>query len=236
MNDETKTLDPQFESDLAAIAVHEAGHFEASIALGIPATMRVDLDDAGNLRGGWCFQDFEGPPFENSCIAWAGIIAEYLCGRIYRHSAQLLFPLNEEHLIRWHSEASFFLNHAKGFSAEDRARIVGIVSVAGGTTLETFQHTFRILKKRVREIEADAKLLADRTRKEITLKLAAIREFEEATKTASKWAINPPKMSTAARAEHLANFLDGLPADDPQRLKFEPMLDCLKRGIEPPTE
>ena len=108
MNDEIETAaDEQFESDLAAIAVHEAGHFEVSIALGIPATMRIDIDDAGNLRGGWCFQDFEGPPFENSCIAWAGIIAENLCGRIYRHSAHLLFPLNEEHLIRWHSEASF---------------------------------------------------------------------------------------------------------------------------------
>jgi hypothetical protein len=233
MNDETKTLDPQFESDLAAIAVHEAGHFEASIALGIPATMRIDLDDAGNLRGGWCFQDFEGPPFENSCIAWAGIIAENLCGRIYRHSAQLLFPLNEEHLIRWHSEASFFLNHAKGFSAEDRARIVGIVSVAGGTTLETFQHTFRILKKRVREIEQDAKLLAARTRIEVAAKLAVAREFEEANKTASKWAAQAHKLSTAARASILENFLSNFPADAPERTKFAPMLDCLKRGIEP---
>jgi len=78
---------------LAAIAVHEAGHFEASIALGIPATMRIDIDDAGNLRGGWCFQDFEGPPFENSCIAWAGIIAENLSGLSPRHTVLTFCPV-----------------------------------------------------------------------------------------------------------------------------------------------
>jgi hypothetical protein len=33
----------------------------------------------------------------------------------------------------------------------------------------------------------------------------------------------------------LASCLDGLPPDDPQRVKFAPLLDCLQRGEEPPA-
>jgi hypothetical protein len=43
-------------------------------------------------------------------------------------------------------------------------------------------------------------------------------------------------MSAAARASILENYLRNLPADEPQRLKFGPMLNCLRRGEEPPAD
>jgi len=225
MNDQTPE---QFEASLTAIAVHEAGHFECSIALAIPATMRLTVDAEGNLSGGFCERDFSGSDFDRSCVSWAGIIAENLCARHCRCSAKSLFPLNEEYLFRWHEEISFFLSRGEGFSTSDRN---GIICVKN--TFESCCHAYRILSKRIREIEQDAALLVDRTRREIAEKLAALRQFEEAKQAASEWASNNPVLSPAGRAQILADFIDGLPPGDPRRLRLAPVLACLRRGEVP---
>jgi hypothetical protein len=228
MNDETKTPDQQFEADLESLTIHEMSHWHCAVALGIPATVKILVADDGTARSGFCVREFEGNKFEAALIGWSGIQGEHLLNRVHSQRTPLLFPLTETTIVKWYWEAMFFLHE---LSDGDRQHIVGHAD-----TLETCQHTFRILSKKISEIETDAKLLAAHTRKEVAAKLAAIREFDEATKTAAEWAKNPPKMSTAARASILEIFLSNLPADDPQRIKFAPMLDCLKRGIEPPTE
>lgn len=187
--------------------------------------MKIDVDDEARMRGGWCFRDFRGNRFEAACIGWAGIEAEHLLNHVDRLRTPLLFPLTETTIAKWHWEALYFLNE---LSDSDRQHIVGHPD-----TLETCQHAFRILSRKVREIGMDAKLLADRTRIERGQKLAALREFEELKTAAARWAVNPPKISCAERAMHLENYLRNMPADAPERLKFAPLLDCLRRGEEP---
>jgi hypothetical protein len=227
MNDEIETTG-LFEADLESLAIHEMSHFHVTISFGIPARVKMQVTDDGKLRSGFCEREFEGQKFEAACIGWAGVMGEHLLNRVHSQRTPLLFPLTEATIVKWYWEAMFFLNE---LSDGDRQHIVGHAD-----TLETCQHTFRILSKKISEIKADAKLLAAHTRKEVAAKLAAIREFEEANKTAAEWAKNPPKMSTANRASILENFLSNLPADAPERAKYEPMLDCLKLGKEPPTE
>jgi len=197
---QTETPD-QFEADLEALTIHEAGHWHASVAFGIPAAMRIDMDAEGHLVGGWCFRDFHGSKFEGACIGWAGVMAEHMLNRVWRHRTPLLFsPLTEANLSKFHWEASFFLNE---LSVEDRQHIV-----AHTDTLESCQAAFRILSKRIGEIEADAKLLADRTRKEVAAKLAAADE--------RKWGRipRPPHIP----ATH-ADFLNQVCGNDAERFE-----------------
>jgi hypothetical protein len=222
---ETETL---FEADLESLAVHEISHMLVAFSQGIPATVKMQIADDGSLSGGFCERDFAGSKFESAVVGWAGVIGEHLLNRVSRHSTPLLYPLTEATIVKWHWEALFFLNE---LSDGDRRHVSGHLD-----TLESCQHCFRILSKRTAEIRQDARLLADKTRIEREAKLAARREFEAAKKTASAWAVNPPRMSTSERAEHLSSFLDGLPANDLQRIKFAPLLDCLLRGIEPGAE
>jgi hypothetical protein len=227
MNDEIETTG-LFEADLESLAIHEMSHFHVTISFGIPARVKMQVTDDGKLRSGFCEREFEGQKFEAACIGWAGVMGEHLLNRVHSQRTPLLFPLTEATIVKWYWEAMFFLNE---LSDGDRQHIVGHAD-----TLETCQHTFRILSKKISEIKADAKLLAAHTRKEVAAKLAAIREFDEATKTAAEWAKNPPKMSTAARAKILSDFLEGRPDNDPEKIRLAPLLDCLKRGQEPPTE
>src|ERR1039458_8948214 len=111
MTPEEQSADQHFEADLKAVCIHEAGHFEMSIAAGVSAVIRVDVNADGNLTGGWCFHNFEAPKFETSCIGWGGEIACALCGCVYRHSPQHLFPLTEEYLDRFFEECTFYLGH-----------------------------------------------------------------------------------------------------------------------------
>jgi hypothetical protein len=216
----------QFEADLDSLAVHEISHFHVAIFFGIPARVKMVIEDDGWLRSGFCEREFEGQKFEAACVGWAGVLGEHLLNRVHRCRTPLLFSsVTEANLSKFHWEVSFHFNE---LSDADRQHIV-----RHADTLESCQHTFRILSKKLREIEADAKLLADRTRIERAAKLAARQEFEEAKKQAAQWATTAPKMSIAGRAEHLANFLDGLPPDDPQRIQFAPMLASLRRGVVP---
>jgi hypothetical protein len=80
-------------------------------------------------------------------------------------------------------------------------------------------------------------LLADRTRIERNQKLADAREAKELAEK-FKAEMRPvlvngiPKIpvSIAARARVLAEFIDGLPPEDPERLRLAPLLNCLRRG------
>jgi hypothetical protein len=227
---ESKTPEEQFEADLSAVATHESGHFEVSRVFNVAATMRIIIDDEGNIREGCCWQDFEATAFEKSCISFGGIVAEHLTGHIYRHGPKTVFPLDAHFLPRWHDEVIF---HRAELSDSDRA---GILSVGGEHTLEACQFCFRTLSRRLRELKEDAALLADKTRVERAAKLADVRERDAAKKLAAEWAANPPKLSTAYRATVLEDYLRNTPADAPERAKFKMMLDCLKRGQEPPAE
>jgi hypothetical protein len=244
-NEPDKTLDLQFEADLQAVAIHESGHFEACLALGVPATMKIEIDDAGNIREGLCWQGFELPKYETSVFSWAGVVAEHLSGCIYRFSPQILFPLDAERLFRWHGEASFFLDprlrlkpERGAFSEEDRAGIVGVLP--GGTTLESCQAAYRILSKRISELKDDARLLADKTRIERNQKMAAAREAKELAKRL-EGELRPVivdgqtkvPVSITGRARILAEFIQGLHPNDPRRIRLAPALESFKRGIVP---
>ena len=244
-NEPDKTPDQQFEADLQAVCIHEAGHFEVCLAFGVPATMKVVIDDNGSIREGLCWQGFELPKYETSVFTWAGVVAEHLCKCIYRHSPQLLFPLDDEHLVRWHHEASFFLDRRLklkpeqgAFSEEDRAGIVGVLP--GGTTLETCQAAYRILSKRISDLKDDARLLADKTRPERAAKLAAVRAEKEMLKRFES-EMRPvlingkPQIpvSIAGRAVVLRQFIDSLPLNDPRRVRLAPALADFMRGVVP---
>jgi len=229
-NEPDGTSDKQFESDLQAVCCHEAGHYECSRAFGIPSVMQVVISDAGDIREGWCCNDHEGPKFEDAVISWGGTVGEYLTGHIWRHGPpKSLFPLDEKFIERWHDEMLFYRHK---LSDSDRNGIIGLYE----NTLESCRHCFRVLSRRLPELREDAAMLAARTRAARVANLAAARKFEEANKTASKWAAQSHKLSTAERARHLENYLRDMPADAPERLKFTPMLDSLRRGEEPPVE
>jgi hypothetical protein len=83
-------------------------------------------------------------------------------------------------------------------------------------------------------------LLADRTRKEVAEKLAAVRAEKELIQRLESdlrpvFVKGQPKVpvSIAARARILADYLEGRTDDDPERIRFAPMLDSLRRGEIP---
>ena len=86
-------------------------------------------------------------------------------------------------------------------------------------------------------------MLADRTRKGVSEKLAAIREAKELAEKL-KAEMRPilvngtPKIpvSIAGRPRVLAEFIDGLPPEDPEQLRLAPLMDCLRNGEQPPAE
>jgi hypothetical protein len=228
IEDQNKTPDELAEADLRAIAVHEMGHFHLLLALNIPGTVEMQIDDNGTILGGCCFNEFAAPTFESACYGWAGIVAEHICGTVYRHGPQLMFPLNEDALTKWHHEAAYYLNVPGKFSDSDRRLIIG-----HRDTLEACQHTFRILSGKADEIKADARLLADRYRPGIAAKKLAADRADLASK---QWLASGCKMSASARAKILEQHLAHLSADHPWRGRFEIVLACLRRGEEPSGE
>jgi hypothetical protein len=199
-----KTPEQLFEDDLVSTAIHEAGHFHMALFWDIPATLQINLDDAGNIIDGECRWGFVRPSFESATIGWGGIEAEYLLNRVWRHGPPLLFcPLTEKNIVKWHAEGTFFLNR---LSDTDRQLIIGHQA-----SLESCQFTFRILSKRIKEVEADAKLLADRTRKEIAAKRAAVHEAD-----AQKWQGIP--RPSAFPASH-DDFIRLVCSSDPPRFE-----------------
>jgi hypothetical protein len=96
------------------------------------------------------------------------------------------------------------------------------------------------LTKRIHEIEADAKLLTAHTRKEVAAKLAAVHEAKElAQRLESELrpvlinGVPQIPVSIAGRAKILSDYLEGRPDNDPEKIRLAPMLDSLRRGIEP---
>jgi hypothetical protein len=231
MNDEIETTG-LFEADLESLAIHEMSHFHVAISFGIPARVKMQVTDDGWLRSGFCEREFEGRKFEAACIGWAGVMGEHLLNRVHSQRTPLLFPLTEATIVKWYWEAMFFLNE---LSDGDRQHIVGHAD-----TLETCQHAFRILTKRIHEIEADAKLLTAHTRKEVAAKLAAVHEAKElAQRLESELrpvlinGVPQIPVSIAGRAKILSDYLEGRPDNDPEKIRLAPMLDSLRRGIEP---
>ncbi len=228
-NPSNEILDELAEADLYAVAVHEMGHWHLAFALGIPATVVIKVTDDGKISGGLCISEFKAHDFESACFGWAGIMAEHMFGAVYRNRPQqLLFPLNEDYLPKWHHEAAYFLNVPGMFSDSDRHHII-----KHRDTLETCKHTFRILARKADEIKADARLLANRYRPDIaSKKFAATR----ADLSINQCLASGGKMSTSDRAKHLEQYLASLPANDSDLARLEPMLACLRRGEEPPVE
>ena len=197
--------------------------------------MKVEIDDASNITEGWCAPGQEAKPFEDAVISWGGTVAEYLTGHIWRHGPPVnLFPLNEKCLTRWHDEVLF---HMQKMSTTDRH---GILNSGCGNTLEACQYCFRVLSRRLSDLKDDAELLAARTRTERAAKLAAVREAKELSKRLES-ELRPvlingkPQIpvSIAGRAKILADYLEGRPDDDPEKIRLAPMLDTLRRGENP---
>jgi hypothetical protein len=233
-NEPDKTPDQQFEKDLAAIAVHEAGHFECNREFGLHSTMKVIIDGEGNVHSGWCASTQESKPFEDGVICWGGVIAEYLAGHVYRHGPPVnLFPLNEKFLTRWHDE---MLCHIEKMSEGDRCGILH----SPISTLESCQYCFRVLSRRLPELREDAAMLAARTRTERAAKLAAAREAKAILKrleTETRTVLINGKphipVSIAGRAIMFRQWLEGLHPKDPRRVRLAPALESFEHGVVP---
>lgn len=225
----------QFEADLQAVCAHECGHFECNRAFGIPSVMQVVIDDDGSVREGWCLPDFSAPvKFEDSVVSWGGTVAEYLTGYIWRHGPpEPIFPLNEKFIERWHD---WMMCNIKKFSASDRHGILA----SHENTLESCQHCFRVLTRRLRELKEDAGLLADKTRIERDQKLAAVRAEKELLKRMEVdlrpvFINGQPKVpvSIGGRASVLAEFIERLHPNDPRRVRLAPALASFEHGVIP---
>jgi hypothetical protein len=164
--------DADIEVRLRSVTVHEAAHFVvATEGFGIPATMKVDVAEDDTLAGGWCFREFPGDSFAASCVGWAGLVGEHLVGAVFPARTPLLFPLGDKTAGRWHHEALFFLDE---LSEADRQGIVGYRH-----TEESLRFTVRLLSRNRAELEENAALLAERTRKEIEARWNGIRRPPE---------------------------------------------------------
>jgi hypothetical protein len=218
-------------------ALHESGHSFAATAYRIANFPRVtpdkpQLPNSTEYMKGICHLEQPMTQFQAAVIGWAGVLAVCMFGEPPAYAPPFK-PATLKQLRVWHEMAMARLEY---FSSTDRKMIAGYERF-----WQSCKSAFLILSRNKSLVKWLAKHLAVD---------AAKRQTESYSLTMNPIILTPPSpepvtesfqlpdtpLELPGRIQMLKNFLASMAPDDPQRPKFQRMLECLERGEKLPDE
>jgi hypothetical protein len=214
-------------------ALHEASHSFAALAYHIANFPRVTPDKplmphSTETVNGICQIEQSVTPFQNAVIGWAGILGVCMFGSppVY---APPFKPSTLTQLRVWHD---MMLAQIRNLSSTDRAMIIGYKKF-----WQSCKAAFLILSKNKSRVKWLAKhLAADAEKRQAESNDVFSLQIEPVKPNAPMTEIFEASLSLSSNVEVLRKFLSRMSPDDPQRPKFQKMLECLERGEKLPDE
>lgn len=227
-------------TEINRVAIHEAGHAVVANHFGIASVPEIFLDErtfpgTALIQAGQCELEPNHSPYEGCCIAWAGLLAECVLGEKIPPFAPPFRPTSRD-LESWHS---MMFCRMKDFSPGDRALIIRGYK----QSLKACRNAYRIIRKNTAALKRLAKHLAsDATKRQavtnepIGQMNPTIPRLPEPEPEPLTDILRETPLEIPGRAQVLKGFLARMKSDDPQRPKFQRMLECLERGEMLPND
>lgn len=221
-------------------AIHEAGHYIGCAHFKMRAWPQVVPErfyTVGPTKAiscdGVCVIPDPLTAFQSCVVGWCGPLAQCLTGA--NESWMPLFKVTERTLRDWYLMLLARLEH---LSAEDARMIRG----GKGKIWLACKSAFKILSRNRPRLKRIALHLAADAEKRQAASYNLTIENPEMNPTIPRLPEPEPEpltetpLALPGRAQALKSFLARLRPDDPQRPKFQRMLECLERGEKLPDE